>query len=127
MSLAEKFQITLPPKKDIPDQWVTAQSQHINTGHDVQMNPDHGEKFNIMPVGYDATCSRDKFVYGFGGDTDVSDGMNPKAMMRGYNRVPMKGTDDQYSGEHIDLFYGEAEDEDGNVGFVERNNMLDRL
>jgi hypothetical protein len=39
----------------------------------------------------------------------------------------MNGTDDLYTGEHVDQFYGEAVDEDGKVGFAERNNYLDRM
>jgi hypothetical protein len=39
---------------------------------------------------------------------------------KGYDRKDMKGTDDLYTGEHADLFYGDA------GGFVERNNYLDR-
>lgn len=122
MSLAEKFQITVAPKAAPPDKWVSADSQrpesNLPFGHD---------RFNVMPVGYDATNSRDNFVNGFGGDTDVSGDVQPKSLTAGYHRLDMKATDDQYSGENVDLFYGDATDELGNTGFTERNNYLDRI
>ncbi len=52
--------------------------------------------------------------------TDVTDVVNPWDLKRGYGVHKMSGTDDMYTGEHADQFYGE-------VGFVERNNYLDRL
>jgi hypothetical protein len=38
----------------------------------------------------------------------------------------MRATDDEYSNAHVDAFYAEM-DVDGEVGFVERNNTLDRM
>lgn len=127
MSLAEKFQITVPFSEKADDdgtEWASAESARINTGNTPSST---GEKFNRMPVGYDATCARDSFVKGFGGDTDVTADVEPKSLEQGYKRRELKATDDQYGGEHIDLFYGEAVDENGNVGFAERNNYLDRI
>ena len=126
MCLSEKFQITAPysEKQADPDHdWATAQSARVNVGNTL---PGNGEKFNKMPVGYDATCARDRFVSGFGGNTDATGGVEPKSLEDGFKRQDMKGTDDLYSGEHIDLFYGEVVDEKGQVGFAERNNYLDR-
>jgi hypothetical protein len=54
------------------------------------------------------------------GETDVSKDTNPESFREGFKRVDMKGTDDLYTGEHTDLWYGDA------GGFVERNNYLDR-
>ena len=128
MSLAEKFQITVPVKKEAGESWATFESQRDT--HGVQ-GPDHGAKFNVMPPGMDIenqsmVC---KFVQGFGGDKDVSgEDVNAAALGgRGFTRKDMKGTDDQYDGEHIDLFYGTVEDEKGREGFCERNNYLDRI
>jgi len=124
MSLSEKFQMTVPFKETESEPWVSGQSARINTGN---TPPGEGSQFNVMPVGYDATCSRDNFQEGFGGDTDASEDVEPSSMLKGYQRRPMGPTDDLYTGEHIDLFYGEVKDEKGNVGFAERNNYLDRL
>jgi hypothetical protein len=128
MGLAEKLQITVPysEKEDDGNQWADANTARVNTGN---TPPEDGEKFNRLPstsVGVNEEVS--EFAHGFGGDTDVSgDGLDPASLKAGYKRRDMKGTDDQYSGEHVDLFYGEAVDEKGNVGFAERNNYLDRL
>ncbi len=61
------------------------------------------------------------------GSTDFSADTNPEAFDKGFTRRDMRGADDQYTGEHVDHFYGETVDEDGKVGFAERNNYLDRL
>ena len=62
--------------------------------------------------------------------TDVTDDVNPWDLKGGFAKHKMRGTDDQYTGEHADHFYGEVHgaDEQGRVtGFAERNNYLDRL
>jgi hypothetical protein len=124
VSLAEKFQITVPFKQDESEGWATVESVRINEG---VTTPEHGAKFNRMPV-VQAPTARDHFVHGFGGDTDVSgSNINPESLEVGYQRKELKATDDQYSGEHVDLFYGEVKDENGKASFVERNNYLDRM
>ncbi len=129
MSLAEKFQITVPFKarSEKAEEWATFESQRDT--HGVQ-TPEQGEKFNRVPPGMDIENQNcvDDFKKGFGGDKDVGGRMvNGKALGgQGYTRLEMKSTDDQYGGEHVDLFYGEAIDEAGNHGFLERNNYLDR-
>jgi hypothetical protein len=64
-------------------------------------------------------------------ETDVSKVQSPKALKNGFTLHGMKSTDDQYTGENMDHFYGEAigDDDAGNrvEGFVERNNYLDRI
>jgi hypothetical protein len=123
MSLAEKFQITVPVKVEGGEDFVSFDSARVNN-----YIPEGGRaKLNGMPETDLCDCASDGFVQGFGGNTDVSGGVNAGAMQRGFSRYDMKGTDDQYGGEHIDLFYGEVEDEKGNVGFAERNNYLDRI
>lgn len=44
----------------------------------------------------------------------------------GYKSLALDPCDDAYTGEGVDQFYGEAVDDKGTVGFVERNNYLDR-
>ena len=129
--LAEKFQITAPYHEEgatAEDQWASFQSQRC-VGDNVK--PEITNKFNRLSL-TDVMVNerRSEFDFGTGGDKDESGTRlfsDPKFFTQGYKRLEMKSTDDQYSGEHIDLFYGEAVDEKGNIGFSERNNYLDRL
>jgi hypothetical protein len=65
------------------------------------------------------------------GATDVTNASNKKALKDGWTMHDMDSVDDEYTGANQDHFYGEAigPDDGGNevVGFVERNNYLDRL
>ena len=136
MSLQEKFQITVPGKDEDGEGWVSAKSQR-RTGeagfahsNNTSSAGDAFAKFNFMPPGMDISNQRRKLMnpmpLSMAGYTDVSKDVTDKAFDAGYTRREMQGTDDQYTGEHMDHFYGEAVDEKGNVGFVERNNYLDR-
>ena len=142
-SLQEKFQITVPkkPRPEAGDHWLPAGSDYaarrLGSARDVIEEPFvsknsidmDGLKFNKMPPGMeiDNQCfGQGGMPLSMAGETDVSADTNPTAFREGFKRLDMKGTDDQYSGEHMDHFYGEAVGDDGNVGFVERNNYLDR-
>ncbi len=57
---------------------------------------------------------------------DRTQDINERSLRRGFDRKPLRPTDDQYTREHNDAFYDTVE-VDGVVGFVERNNNLDRL
>jgi len=66
------------------------------------------------------------------GETDVTSSVvSKKALKDGWVMHDMDSVDDEYTGANQDHFYGEAigPDDGGNkvVGFVERNNYLDRL
>jgi hypothetical protein len=132
MSLKEKFQITLPGKETGNEPWASFESARDTHGEAPYNNktafqePDG--KFNETPPGMDIDnqCKfQPKMQWFLDGDNDVT--KNDKDFLKkGYSRAKMSGTDDQYTGEHIDLFYGEAHGDDGEVGFVERNNYLDR-
>lgn len=64
------------------------------------------------------------------GVTDVSKDTTSHAMRKGFTLYPFSGTDDLYTNEHKEEFYGEAtgDDDAGNkvTGFLERNNYMDR-
>ena len=60
------------------------------------------------------------------GESDVSEDYNSEAVKTGFTKRQMKPTDDMYTNEHCDAFYSEMT-VDGETGFIERNNMLDRL
>lgn len=140
--LTEKFQITLPPKPDDDGPWVSANSarrtgdagflHHQNTNATDPIGP----KFNQLPPGMEIdnqmrTRVARNMPLSLAGETDVTNHVNGSSLTNGFARLEMKATDDQYDGEHIDLFYGTSYgiDDSGNIteGFVERNNMLDRL
>lgn len=98
--LQEKFQITVPGKSEDEGGWV-------NPTH-VSKPDNNAEDTKGMPLS-------------LAGATDISCGqLSAEALAKGFEKVGMKGCDDQYTGEHVDHFYGDA------GGFVERNNYLDR-
>lgn len=125
-SIAERFQITIPPKKDESEnQWCTPKSARIGAQH--ALDPNSDVSFSPMPK--TQLHGKYEFANATGGEHDPS-GIKDSSVYhpsKGFTRREMKATDDQYDGEHIDLFYGEAKDELGHVGFVERNNYLDRM
>lgn len=108
--LQEKFQITVPSKDEAEEPWVLP--THIS-------KPMPMGKFNVIPdLNSEGTCGMPLVL---SGSTDISGGqVKPESLMKGFEKVEMKGCDDQYTGEHVDHFYGDA------GGFVERNNYLDR-
>jgi hypothetical protein len=126
--LQEKFQITVPAKEEAEEPWVSFESSrdlhNVPEWCSVAINDVDGSKFNQLPPGMDISNQMRKQITGMpmtmAGETDVSKDVNPGAFAKGFTKREMKGTDDQYTGEHVDHFYGDA------GGFVERNNYLDR-
>ena len=57
---------------------------------------------------------------------DRTQDLNSQCLRLGFDRKGLLSTDDEYTGEHNDAFYDVVE-VDGHEGFVERNNVLDRL
>lgn len=128
-ALQEKFQITVPAVNEPDDPWVSFESQResqacVPQWDNARADDNHLDRFNAMPPGMDIdvqpAAQIDQMPLSMAGETDVSKDTNPEAYARGFKKREMKGTDDQYTGEHIDHFYGDA------GGFVERNNYLDR-
>lgn len=140
-SLQEKFQITVPEtpsaKEEGEHKWADFSSART-TGeagfHHSNPSSAQGssmQKMNYMPPGMEIANQRRKRIdhmpLTIAGASDVSEDVKPESFEEGYLCYDLAGTDDQYSGEHMDLFYGEAKDpETGRTGFVERNNYLDR-
>lgn len=131
MSLQEKFQTILPsaPMEDDGTEW-TAFSQSRQVSPDAVRNnttafDEVDGKFNKMPSVN--LTNETPLVRVMSGSTDASADTNPEALTKGYTRRPMNGSDDQYTGEHADHFYGECMDGEGQVGFAERNNYMDRM
>lgn len=140
-SLQEKFQLTIPEtpsaKEEGEHRWADFKSAR-STGEAGFQHVDNAsstgtafEKLNYLPPGMDISNQKRKRInnmpLSMAGATDVSADVNDKYFEEGFQCYDLAGTDDQYSGEHMDLFYGEATDPDtGRTGFVERNNYLDR-
>lgn len=86
--------------------------------------------FNSLPPGMDIEdqemTDQRRFGTVMSGASDVSLDFNAEAVEKGYTRRSMRATDDEYSNAHVDAFYDEIKVE-GDVGFTERNNVLDRL
>ena len=118
--LQEKFQISVPNKPEGPEPWADFKSSRQSQA-DV---PQGNDQFNAMPPGMEIAdqCCLDlsNMPMSMAGESDVSADTNPTSFAEGFKKREMKGVDDQYTGEHVDLFYGDA------GGFVERNNYLDR-
>lgn len=129
--LQEKIQITVPTRDPEPAEgWVTADKVRQEQSQVPQFRPcDSFEpdpnKFNYLPPGMEINNQRSSEIksmqFVISGENDVSKDVNPGAFLDGFTRRAQKGTDDQYTGEHVDQFYGDA------GGFVERNNYLDRI
>lgn len=127
--LQEKMQITVPAKDEAGEGWASFQSARDSQSEVPQFCPNtsadpDGNKFNKMPPGMDISNQNsaeiNNMAFVMAGESDVSKDTNPGAFDNGFTKRQMKGTDDQYTGEHVDHFYGDA------GGFVERNNYLDR-
>lgn len=127
--LQEKFQVVVPAKEEAGEQWVSASSQRDLRGISEWNNSTSIEqdtrKFNMPPPGMEIAnqfrTQQENQPLVMSGESDVSRDTNAQSFERGFTKREMKGSDDCYTGEHIDHFYGDA------GGFVERNNYLDRI
>jgi hypothetical protein len=137
----EKFQVTPPQNRNEESSgWVTDRSVRVKKGlpgHEGRSGGDPQSKltgkalmFNSTPPGMDIEdqelTDQRRLKMTQGGETDVSADYNSGAVKKGYTRRKACPTDDQYTNEHSDAFYGSIK-VDGVEGFVERNNMLDRM
>jgi hypothetical protein len=141
--LQEKFQVDNAQQKndDASSGWVSDRSVRTKKGtppgregrpggdHESQ-TIDNAVFWNTLPPGMniedqEATDQR-QFKTTMGGESDVSADFNAEALKKGFKRKPMRATDDEYSNAHVDAFYDEIKVE-GDVGFTERNNVLDRM
>jgi hypothetical protein len=141
--LQEKFQVDNPQERNDDNEdrgWIADRAARVkkNTpgregrsgGDSSSRWMDNAVNYNGLPPGMDIEdqemTDQRVFPFSMGGATDVSKDYTPKAEKVGFNRLPMRATDDEYSKAHVDAFYDEI-DVDGEIGFTERNNMLDRL
>ncbi len=120
--LQEKFQIITPTKEEGCEPWATFESARDLDGQRATGNM---QVINDLPPGMDIgnqdSTEQNSMPFSLAGCTDVSkESASAMALECGYAKINMKGSDDMYTGEHVDHFYGDA------GGFVERNNYLDR-
>lgn len=120
--LQEKFQVTAERPKKSSHEWVSDKSARRAKSESMDLNR--------LPPGTDidaqSLIDSPPIPRVMSGETDVTQDWNASAVKNGFKRFDVKPTDDSYTGEHVDTFYGEAVS-DGDVGFVERGNLLDRI
>jgi hypothetical protein len=140
--MQEKFQINLPSNgnDNASSGWVSDKSARVKKnipGREGRAGGDFESKrmnnatfFNSLPPGSNIIDQEmadiRKMELVMSGESDVSMDYNMGAVKKGYTKRQMSPTDDMYTNEHNDAFYGECI-VDGETGFLERNNMLDRL
>jgi hypothetical protein len=122
--MQEKFQVDYPQARDDAEAgWASDASARTAKGV-------KGTNRLPLPPGMNIqdqpNSDQPSFAMTTGGESDVSKDVNPESMRRGVKRLPMRATDDEYSNAHVDAFYDEMK-VDGEVGFAERNNVLDRM
>ena len=134
----EKFQYLVPNQSDGDSNWVSDKSARVKKGTPGRegggepsvKQMDTAVMYNSLPPGMDIEDQEQSdqrvMPMSMGGETDVSHDYNMTSVRDGYKRKPMRPTDDMYTNEHVDMFYAEAKS-DGDVGFIERGNLLDRL
>jgi hypothetical protein len=140
--LQEKFQVDYPQEgnDDAHSGWKSDRSARVKKGipgREGRAGGDPGSQhmnnavqFESTPPGTDIEDQEitdlRKFATTMGGESDQSRDWNAEAVKKGYKRKEMRATDDEYTKAHQDAFYDEMK-VDGDVGFAERNNVLDRL
>lgn len=146
----EKFQVNFPQSSEDTREsggWVSdkdARAKKNLPGREGLAGGDPGSRFlnnaaffNSLPPGMDIEDQELADIRRMGINTaggfptllaqgDRTQDLTPRSVVTGFDHKRLLPTDDQYSREHNDAFYDEIE-VDGNVGFIERNNMLDRL
>lgn len=136
----EKFQVTVPQSGDGDHGWVSDKSARVKKslpGREGRAGGDHASKamnnalfVHSLPPGMDIedqelTDIRKQQTH-LAGEGDVSGDTNRSALRKGFTRRDMRPTDDEFSRQHNDAFYDECS-VDGVTGYLERNNVLDRL
>lgn len=140
--LQEKFQVDYPQQgnDDEHSGWISDKSARTKKGtpgregraggDPASKHMDNAVNYASLPPGMDIEdqemTDQRQMRTTMGGESDVSKDWNAAAVKQGFSRKTMRATDDEYSKAHVDAFYDEI-NVDGDVGFAERNNVLDRL
>lgn len=130
--LQEKFQTVAPQEKRGVTEWVSSGSARRAKSPYPQHVTDSGltgTVLNCLPpgdnIGDQYFADQPAMPRVMSGEGDVTPTTRDH-FSKGYKRFDVKPTDDAYTAEHVDTFYGEAVS-DGQTGFVERGNLLDRI
>lgn len=146
----EKFQVNYPDKHSSAESqtsWCTDQEARAKKGTPGREGRPAGDRasrymnnarfYGSLPPGEDIEdqelCDIRKMGVSFNGNLceggatgDRTQELTAEVLRKGFSRKKLLSTDDEYTREHNDAFY-DVVDVDGDEGFVERNNMLDRL
>ena len=140
----EKFQVDYPQNHndDAQNGWASDRSARVKKGTPgregmrggdwASKTMDNAVFYNSLPPGSDITDAElsDARVMPMAGSlgtgSQVTNDVTAMSLREGYDRKRLLGTDDQYTREHNDAFYDDIT-VDGETGFIERNNMLDRM
>lgn len=134
----EKFQINFPEKGEGNSGWKTDKSARRKNGlgtRDSASGKYEGRTsgYNCLPPGSDiedqevAHIPAEAMSTGNMGNGDqATTDVTRESLRSGFDRKRMRPTDDEYTRQHNDAFYDSIE-VDGIEGFVERNNVLDRI
>jgi hypothetical protein len=146
----EKFQVNMPPERNddahggwIPDK--AARVKKMQPGREGRPGGDDASRFgannaffNTLPPGMDIedqeVCDIRRMGLSISGNNPIAPAtgdqtdneLTAQSIRTGFTRKKLLSTDDEYTREHNDAFYDSVE-VDGVEGFIERNNMLDRL
>jgi hypothetical protein len=146
----EKFQVNMPQQRndDARSGWITdaeARAKKNTPGREGRPGGDSDSRFmdnavfyNTLPPGMDIEdqemCDIRRMGLSINGNMpegeatgDVTNAeVNATSLRKGFSHKKLLSTDDEYTREHNDAFYDVVE-VDGVEGFIERNNMLDRM
>lgn len=145
----EKYQVNVDPYDDEKNKngWVTdveARAKKMMPGREGLPAGDYDSRYGMLNVFYNSlppgmdledqeVTDQRKFNHSIAGNHgmgknagDVTQDLTATSARKGFDRKVCCPTDDMYTREHNDAFYDDPE-VDGQHGFVERNNMLDRL
>lgn len=124
----EKFQVNYPRRSAMDHEWATDKSARDKKGLTNSLR----SRYNLLPPGANIEDQRQadikpqSWAGGLTSGTQVTEDVTASSLKCGFDRKKLLSTDDSYTREHNDAFYDEVE-VDGVEGFVERNNMLDRM
>lgn len=123
--MQEKFEVRVPQPEKNGGNWASDSA--------ARDKKNQGGEFNALPPGSDIRRQSKADIPRMGmsiagnmpsalakGDVTNNE-VNPKSLRAGFDKKSLRPTDDNYTNEHVDLFYADV------GGFCERGNLLDRL
>jgi hypothetical protein len=141
----EKFEVRNPQNRndDSDSGWKSDKSARVKKGTPGREGRaggdpssrcmDNAVMYNSLPPGMDIddqeTIDSRQMTYSsnnMGTGDQVTVDVTARSVRQGFDRKNLLSTDDMYTREHNDAFYDSVK-VDGVEGFVERNNMLDRM